>query len=75
MTSTKALPLFAAGLIAGAGFAAPDAAYAQSGKKSPRAAKPTVPASPGKSSRAPKWGDPGFYEGWTPPPNRAGAGL
>jgi hypothetical protein len=72
MTSTEALTLFAAVLIAGAGFAAADPACAQSGKKSPRA---TAPASPGKSSRAPKWGDPGFYEGWTPPPNRAGAGL
>jgi hypothetical protein len=72
MTSTKTLALIAAMLIAGAGFVAANTAYAQSGKKSARAPKP---AAPGKSGRAPKWGDPGFYEGWTPPPNRAGAGL
>ena len=72
MTSTKTLALIAAMLIAGAGFVAANTAYAQSGKKSARAPKPPAPS---KSSRAPKWGDPGFYEGWTPPPNRAGAGL
>ena len=72
MTSTRTLSLFAAMLIAIAGFVAANAAHAQSGKKFARAPKP---AAPGKSSRAPKWGDPGFYEGWTPPPNRAGAGL
>jgi hypothetical protein len=52
MTSTRTLALFAAMLIAGAGFVA-NSAYAQSGKKSARAAKP---AALGKSSRAPKWG-------------------
>jgi hypothetical protein len=72
MTSAKTLALLAAILVVGAGFVAATAAYAQSGKKSARAPKP---AARGKSSRAPKWGDPGFYEGWTPPPNRAGAGL
>ena len=29
-------------------------------------------AQKGKSARAPKWGDPGYYEGWVAPPNRAG---
>ena len=29
-------------------------------------------AQKGKSVRAPKWGDPGYYQGWTPPPARAG---
>jgi hypothetical protein len=29
-------------------------------------------AQKGKSARAPKWGDPGYYEGWVPPPARAG---
>jgi hypothetical protein len=72
MTSAKTLALLAAILVVGAGFVAATAAYAQSGKKSARAPKP---AALGKSSRAPKWGDPGLYEGWTPPPNRAGAGL
>ena len=60
MTSTKTVALFAAMLIAGAGFAAANAAYAQSGKKSARALKA---AALGKSSRGPKWGDPGFHEG------------
>ena len=26
----------------------------------------------GQSTRAPKWGDPGYYQGWSPPPARAG---
>lgn len=26
----------------------------------------------GHSTRGLKWGDPGFYEGWTPPPARGG---
>ena len=29
-------------------------------------------AQKGKSVRAPKWGDPGYYQGWVAPPNRAG---
>jgi len=29
-------------------------------------------AQQGKSVRAPKWGDPGYYEGWVAPPARAG---
>jgi hypothetical protein len=25
-----------------------------------------------KGARAPKWGDPGYYQGWVAPPARAG---
>ena len=32
----------------------------------------TSAQSKGQSTRAPKWGDPGYYQGWSPPPARAG---
>ena len=48
----------AALLVLGVGVAPTEVSSAQSQK--------------GKSVRAPKWGDPGYYEGWTPPPARAG---
>ena len=49
----------AALLVLGVGAALTEMASAESAKK-------------GKSVRAPKWGDPGYYQGWTPPPARAG---
>lgn len=49
----------AALLVLGVGIALSEVASAESGQK-------------GKSVRAPKWGDPGYYQGWTPPPARAG---
>ena len=33
---------------------------------------PAESAQKGTSARAPKWGDPGYYEGWVAPPARAG---
>ena len=49
----------AALLVLGVGVALSEVASAESAQK-------------GKSVRAPKWGDPGYYQGWTPPPARAG---
>ena len=49
---------FAALLISGISVALIDETSAQSGQ--------------GKSARAAKWGDPGYYEGWVAPANRAG---
>ena len=49
----------AALLISGISVALIDVTSAESAQK-------------GKSARAPKWGDPGYYEGWVPPPARAG---
>jgi hypothetical protein len=49
----------AALLVLGVGAALSEMASAQSAQK-------------GKSVRAPKWGDPGYYEGWVAPPARAG---
>ena len=49
----------AALLISGISAALIDVASAESAQK-------------GKSARAPKWGDPGYYEGWVAPVNRAG---
>jgi len=49
----------AALLISGLSVALIDATSAESAQK-------------GKSARAPKWGDPGYYEGWVAQPNRAG---
>ena len=48
---------FAALLISGISIAPIDVTSAQSAQK---------------GTRAPKWGDPGYYQGWTPPPARAG---
>jgi hypothetical protein len=47
----------AALLISGISIAPVDATSAQSAQK---------------GARAPKWGDPGYYQGWTQPPARAG---
>ena len=49
----------AALLISGISVALIDVTSAESAQK-------------GKSVRAPKWGDPGYYEGWVAPVNRAG---
>ena len=49
----------AALLISGISVALIDVTSAESAQK-------------GKSTRAPKWGDPGYYEGWVQPPARAG---
>ena len=46
-------------LVLGVSVALTELASAQSAQK-------------GKSVRAPKWGDPGYYEGWVAPPARAG---
>jgi len=40
--------------------------------KSKRSNKRPPRAQPVTQTRAPKWGDPGFYQGWVPPPARAG---
>jgi hypothetical protein len=64
-------------LIATASFAVPDTGSArplkskhsaQQSKQRPLQSAPVYL----EQGRPGKWGDPGFYEGWVPPPLRAG---
>jgi hypothetical protein len=46
--------------------------FKKSAKAKKRAKKSKKRPPQATQTRAPKWGDPGYYVGWTPPPARAG---
>jgi hypothetical protein len=67
--------LFLAALIAVTSLALPNDASAKA-TRSPHSKHQPAYSAPvhldQRLSRVPKWGDLGFYDGWTPPPARAG---
>jgi hypothetical protein len=75
--SRTASTIIATVLIAAATFASADATSANSSRHSPQHSKQrslhSAPVYLDQRPRRPlKWGDPGFYDGWVPPPAHAG---
>jgi hypothetical protein len=70
----KTKTILAALPVAGISFALTDVSSAKSAKsgKSVRGPTRSAPVYLDQGSHGQKWGDPGFYDGWVPPPARAG---